>query len=289
MTGQRDDRVLMTTRVVAGGIVPVLVAAFVILYGFPDRTRQLWAWTIAPAMTPMMMGGGYLAGAWFFLRVAGAREGHRALPGLLGTTVFTTLLLLATILHWDRFNHDHVSFWAWLALYVVTPPLLPLLWWNNRKTDPGDFSPAGDTAVPGPVRAVVSVLGAGQLLFALVMFIRPTLAVDHWPWAVTPLTARTIAAFLAFPAVTWLLFATDRRWTSFEIPMETATLGLVLVLVATLRATDEFGGSAAGYTSLLAATIVALIVLQVVIRGKARSLPPVPPGGDTARRAAGEQ
>ena len=263
--GQRDDRVLATTRWVSGLIVPVLGAAFVILYLFPDQTTDLWAWTISPTMTAMMMGGGYLAGAWFFLRSATTTEGHRVLKGLLGTTVFTTMLLGATVLHWDRFNHGHVSFWAWLALYVVTPPLLPLLWFNNRRTDP--VTPAaGDVVVPLPVRAVVAAIGAGQLVFAVAMFVDPDLVLEHWPWTLTPLTARTIAAFIAFPAVTWLLFATDRRWSSFEIPMETATIGLVLTLVATIRAADEFDGAAPAYAVLLVATIVALIALQVAMR-----------------------
>ncbi|MGI8778549.1 MAG: hypothetical protein ACR2LJ_14485 [Acidimicrobiales bacterium] len=260
----RDDRVLAPTRWVSIGIVPVLCAAFVILYLFPDRTTQLWAWTIHPTMTAMMMGGGYLAGAWFFARAATASQGHKVLEGLLGTTVFTSLLLGATLLHWDTFNHGHVSFWAWLLLYVATPLLLPWLWFNNRRTDPA--TPAGDVAVPGAVRAVVTAIGTAQLVFALVMFVDPGLVIPHWPWAVKPLSARVIAAFIAFPAVTWALFATDRRWSSFEIPMETATIGLVLVLVATIRASAEFHGAAPAYGAVLVVTIASLVALQVAMR-----------------------
>jgi hypothetical protein len=261
----RSDRVLAPTRWVSIGIVPVLCAAFVILYLFPDRTWQLWSWTIDPTMTAMMMGGGYLAGAWFFVRAATATQGHRVLKGLLGTTVFTTLLLGATLLHWEKFNHRHVSFWAWLALYVVTPPLLPWLWFNNRKTDPAVLG-AGDVAVPDPVRAIVSVIGIGQLLFAVVMFVHPSVVISRWPWTVTALSARVIAAFLAFPAVTWALFAVDRRWSSFEIPMETATIGLTLVLIATIRASGEFDGAAPAYAAVLIVTVAALIALQVAMR-----------------------
>ncbi|HEX2191947.1 MAG TPA: hypothetical protein VHH09_02035, partial [Acidimicrobiales bacterium] len=87
---------LAPTRWTATLIVPVLSAAFVILYLFPARTQELWAWTIEPDMTSMFMGGGYLAGAWFFARVARARSGHQALPGLVGTSLFATMLLAAT-------------------------------------------------------------------------------------------------------------------------------------------------------------------------------------------------
>ncbi|HEV3400989.1 MAG TPA: hypothetical protein VG078_04125 [Acidimicrobiales bacterium] len=260
----RDDRVLAPTRWTATLIVPVLTAAFVILYLFPGRTQGLWAWTIEPTMTPMFMGGGYLAGAWFFARVARTRSGHRALAGLVGTSLFATMLLGATILHWDRFNHDHVSFWAWLALYVVTPPLLPWLWARNRRTDPGVPS-ADEVVVPAPVRAALTVGGSATLLFALVMFVWPSTVIEHWPWALYPLTARVLAAFLAFPAATMALFGTDVRWSSFQLPAETATIGLALILVATFRAGDQFTGSMAGYAAALAGALVLLVLLQVAM------------------------
>jgi MFS family permease len=260
----RDDRVLAPTRWTATLIVPVLTAAFVILFLFPTRTQELWAWTIAPTMTSMFMGGGYLAGAWFFARVARARSGHQALAGLVGTSLFATMLLAATILHWDRFNHDHVSFWAWLGLYVATPPLLPWLWARNRRTDPGRLS-ADDVPVPAPLRTVLALAGSAMLLFALVMFVWPSAVIEHWPWALTPLTARVLAGFLAFPAAAMALFATDVRWSSFQLPAETATIGLALILVATFRAGDEFRGSMVAYAAGLVVALVLLVALQVAM------------------------
>jgi hypothetical protein len=263
----RDDRLLAPTRWTAAAIVPVLLAAAVILYLFPSRTEELWAWTVSPTMTAMTMGGGYLAGAWFFYRVVTTGRWHPVAAGFLGTTVFTTLLLLATLLHWDRFNHDHVSFWAWLALYVATPVLLPWLWARNRATDPG-VADAG-RVVPRPLRWAVGAAGAAQLAFAAFMFVRPTVVAEHWPWALTPLTARTLSAFVAFPAVTWVWFLFDERWSSFRIPLETATLGIGLVAVAAVRARDELDGSHPQLWLYLAALVVTLawvVALQVAER-----------------------
>ncbi len=42
---------------------------------------RLWAWMICPEMSALVMGAGYLAGAWFFLRVAASREWHRVAVG----------------------------------------------------------------------------------------------------------------------------------------------------------------------------------------------------------------
>jgi len=261
----KDDRLLAPTLWTAVLIVPVLVAAFVIL--FLDRTRQLWAWTIAPSMTAMVMGAGYLSGAYFFVRVATVRRWHRVWPGFVSTTLFTTVLLLATLLHWDKFDHGHVSFWAWLTLYVVTPALLPWLWWLNRRTDPGTAEP-GDVRVDRRLRLAVATAGALQLLVAAVILIRPGLAIAHAPWKLTPLTARTLSAFIAFPAATMLCFLADDRWSSFRIPFETATFGLCLVGLAAIRAHGDLQGprsSVALFVFALVIAIVLLIALQVVL------------------------
>ena len=67
---ERDDRVLPATRALAVVLVPILLTAFVILYGFPADTGRLFAWTIRPDLTPMVLASAYLGGAWFFVRVA---------------------------------------------------------------------------------------------------------------------------------------------------------------------------------------------------------------------------
>ena len=65
----RDDRVLASTRALALFVAPFLIVAFVLLYGFPADTRRLFAWTIHPTMTPMLLASAYLGG--FLLLRAG--------------------------------------------------------------------------------------------------------------------------------------------------------------------------------------------------------------------------
>ena len=238
-----DDQVLKVTRVVSVVIIPILTAAFVLLFIFPTRTRQLWSWTIDPTMSALVMGAGYLSGAYFFFRAATVRQWHRVGVAFLAVTVFATMLGIATIVHWDRFNHDHVSFWAWAGLYFSTPVLLPWLWFRNRRNDPHTLEP-GDRVVPTPIRAVMATVGALQLGFAAVMFFRPTAIAEHGPWMLTPLTCRSLSAFAAFPAVVYLAFAFERRWSSFQIPIEVAMMGMALIGVAAVLAWDEFDADA---------------------------------------------
>ncbi len=262
----RDDTVLTTTRAVSAVIVPILTAAFVILFLFPGQTPTLWGWTIRSRMSCMFMGGGYLAGALFFARAARAREWHRLGPGIVATTVFATLLGVATFLHWPEFNHDHVSFWAWTALYVSTPLLLPVLYLRNHVYDPGTPGPE-DAPIPAWIRTSLTALGAAQLVFVLALFVRPSLFLEHWPWSLTTLSARSLAGFAAFPAVTYLAFAFERRWSALRWPFETAIAGLALIAVGAARSTGDFrgGGWTTAWTIGLLVGLAFLVAIRVVM------------------------
>src|SRR5213080_324855 len=63
-----DDRILPEARWLAVFIIPFLVAAFILLYFWPNDTDKLFAWTIKPSMTPMMLAAAYFGGIYFFTR-----------------------------------------------------------------------------------------------------------------------------------------------------------------------------------------------------------------------------
>src|SRR3954449_13331126 len=162
----RDDRVLASTRVLGAVIVPFLLVAFVLLYGFPDDTRHWFAWEVQPTITPLV--SGYIAGAYFFVRVARADRWHRIQGGFLPVTAFTLFMAIGTFNHLDRFLTQHVAFWIWVGLYVTTPVLVPLAWWHNRRTDPGDPEP-GEPPLPAHVRTVLFSVGGVQSLVAVIL------------------------------------------------------------------------------------------------------------------------
>lgn len=229
-----NDQVDRLTRVVAINVVVAVGSAFVLLYGFPDRTTQLWAWTIKPSMTPMLMGAGYLAGAYFFWRVWRASQWHTVTLGFLPVTAFASSMGVATFLHWDRFNHSHPVFFLWLALYVVTPFLVPALWWRNRRADPGPQP--GEAMLPAAARWVFLVLGLAESAFVIAMFVQPQWAIDAWPWKLTPFTARVVAGWFSLTAVIGLVIWADGRWSAARIPLQSALIGLGLMLIAMGRA-----------------------------------------------------
>lgn len=261
-----DDRVLPATRWTAWAVVPVLAVGGLILYGLPGRTAQLWAWPISPEMTPLAMGGGYLAGALFFARGAHAGRWHAMAVGFVGASVLSWLLLLATVLHWDRFTHGHPAFLIWLVVYAVAPFLLPALWWRNRRHDPGPAG--GDRLVPRWLRTIVGGAGGVQLVVAVGMFLRPDLAAQLWPWTLTPLTARSLSAFVAFVAVAAAAFLFEPRWSGLRLHVESAVLGLVLVALGAGRAAADLqpGLPTAVLAALLGGAILGLAALWAAMR-----------------------
>jgi hypothetical protein len=251
-----DDRVLAFTRGLSLFIIPFLLVAFVVLYLFPDDTARLWAWPIPATMSSMVLASAYLGGAYFFVRVLGERHWHGIGTGFLAVALFASLLGVATVLHWDKFLHHHVAFWLWAGLYFVAPFLVVGAWVSNRRyaapAQPGD-------AVLRPVeRAVVAVVGAVALVQGVVMFLAPSTMIDLWPWPLTPLTCRVMAAVFCLGCagiVAW----TDPRWSSIRLMVQVEVLMLALMLLAALRARDQMiAGRALGWP-LFVGTVVIVV------------------------------
>ncbi len=136
------DRVLGVTRLLAAIIVPILLAAFIMLYLFPNDSGRLFAWPIKPPLSAMLLGATYLGGAYFFTRVFLARQWHTVRLGLIPVTVFAGTLGIATLLHWDKFTHGHISFILWAFLYFTLPFIIPLAWYLNQRANQGQPSTA---------------------------------------------------------------------------------------------------------------------------------------------------
>src|SRR5579859_621465 len=235
----RDDRILPETRWLAVIIIPFLVAAFILLYFWPNDTDKLFAWTIKPAMTPMMLAAAYSGGIYFFTRAALAKQWHLMKLGFLPVTAFAALLGIATILHWDRFNHSHISFFTWAALYFTTPFLVFAVWLRNRTTDPGTAEP-NEVFIPQVTRLFIGGVGAMTLAVSVLLFLQPALMIHLWPWMLTPLTARVAGAMFALPAVVGLDIALEQRWSAARIILEAQAFSIVLILIATARAWSDF-------------------------------------------------
>lgn len=261
----RGDQVLPLTRWVARVIIPFLAAAFLVLYGVPDRTTEFFAWTIRPEMTPIVMGSGYGAGVYFFYRVSTVDRWHVVAPVFLGIASFTAFMAIATVLHWENFNHDHFTFVLWVVLYAVTPVLIPAVWAYNGRTDTGELS-VDEISSPYGVRVLGALLGLVVTVSAVALFVVPELMIGVWPWTVSPLTARILSGWFGLFGVVNVAVALDPRWSAARILVQSEILGFTLVLVGVFRVWDNFDPSNVltwGVVGGMVLYLLAIIVLYV--------------------------
>jgi hypothetical protein len=275
----RDDRILPELRWTAMGLVLILATAVVILYGFPSETERLFAWTIRPDMTPILMGSGYLSGVYYFSRMATGGRWHHYAAALLGIDAFAWMMAIATVLHWDKFNHTHISGLAWIIVYAIVPAIVLAFWWRNRRTDPGTPE-AHDRVVPASLRLVMRVVGVALTLAAVAVFLVPDLAIDRWPWTLTPLTARVVAGWLVLPGVAGLLTSAESRWSGWRTLVQSILLWTVALAFGMLRARDDFDPDRLATwmtVVIMAGWIIGLILLYAYMeRGAARDPAPAP-------------
>lgn len=271
VTHASAGEVLPATRWLALSIIPFLVVASAILWFWPDQTGRLFAWPIKPPMTAMLLSTAYLGGIYFFTRVALAKQWHRVKVGFLPVATFSSLLCVATVLHWDRFTHDHVSFWAWLTLYFIAPPLVVAAWLSNRRRDTG-LRERDDPPIPLPLRQLIG--GLGLLLGALgaLLFVAPAVLMPDWPWKLTPLTARVVSAIVSMQAVAFVGISLDERWSAARVMFEAELVTVPLIALAVSRAHDDFqpAGSSAGTVVLggLAGLWIAMLGVCWLMRGR---------------------
>ena len=264
---QRDNQILSETRWVAGLVIPFLVVAFIILYIFPDQTGMLFAWKIQPSISAMMLGSAYAGGIYFFTGVLRSRQWHKVKVGFLPVIAFASLLGIATILHWDKFNHSHVSFFAWAGLYFTTPFIVSFVWLRNRKQDAGN-SGEQDTIIPYTWRLIMGAFGSITLVISLFLFLQPGMLISLWPWTLTPLTARVMGAMFALPGLVGLGIALDKRWDAAILILQSQGFSILLILIASILSSQDYdwayGGSwlFVGGLGLMLVSIILLILFM---------------------------
>lgn len=278
VAGTTPHRVLLPAMRGLLLVFSVLTAlAVVALFLLPARTAELFAWTVQPPLTAAFLGAGYAAGCT--LVVLSLRDpvwADSRVP-VLTILVFTVLTLVATLLHVDRFHFQpefaaapplaRAAAWFWTAVYVVVPVAMVVLLARQERAPGADPPPR--CPVSRPLRAALAVESAVLLLTGVALFLLPSSADTLWPWALTPLTARVVAAWLvAFGLATALAARAGDLQRLRTAAVAYAVFG-VLVLVAVARYAGEVAWDSA------AAWVLLLLAIAVTATGTAgwRSAP----------------
>jgi hypothetical protein len=245
----------------AAGVL--VFAAGIQLFVFTERTATRFAWTIEPPLTAAFLGASYWASVALEWTAARERVWARARVAAPAVFVFTTLTLVATLLHIDRFHlGERFAFstqlvtWVWIAVYALVPPLMAVLMVVQRRITGAD--PSRSARLPRWLRAV---LIAEALLLGAVgagLFAAPERTSALWPWALTPLTARAVGAWLVGIGIAAAHSASENDFRRVRPAAVSYVLLGVLHGVVVARYPDqiEWGVGAWVYVAIIALSVV---------------------------------
>jgi len=225
-------------------VVEVLfgVAAVLAIGIAPADTKTNFAWPIQPVVMAAVLGGFYITSAPLFLFPLFAKRWEMIRVMILPAALFSTLQLVATFLHWDKFSVGTFPFYVWFASYILPPPIFVGAYvWYQRKAASGPA--AADAALPTWVNWLLVICGSGLTIAATLVFIFPGLLIPIFPWQLTPLTARSLSAWLIAVGTIMLSMSRENGRTRTMLATPMLILLLPALLIQMLRYAGEVNWS----------------------------------------------
>jgi hypothetical protein len=259
LAARGDGRVLGLTRAGIWILLVLAAANGLFLYLLPGLADTEYAWSIKPPVNAAFIGAGFLAGTLatgLVLATATRWRAFSTLPPALW--VLASTLLAATIIHHDRFKWDYPPTWVWGIVYAGVPLAVPFLVARQRRV--ADAQPAADPALRA-LRVLSAIVGVPLVIGAAALFVAPVELGQHWPWPLTPLLARAVAAWYALfgtmlvscaialrrPAEALIAYATLAAWSALLLalplmhPDDVSGGGLWIALMLVLLGLSAYG------------------------------------------------
>jgi hypothetical protein len=188
----------------------VVFVAGILLFFLPGLASELWAWTIPP-FNSRFVGAVYLAAYiplilfWFV---------PRWIPGRLTLWMiltFTTLVMIAMLLHREVFQWDRLATFIFWPLYVFLPFNSAFFLWRSKEArDAKGFDESSALRI---VLLLFALLGAA---YGLGLLVAPESLTRFWPWRVDAFHGRMYAAAFVTPAVTvWILSSRPQQAANY--------------------------------------------------------------------------
>jgi hypothetical protein len=256
--------VLGLTRAGIWVLLVLAAANGLFLYFLPAQAETDYAWAIKPPVNAAFIGAGFLAGTLatgLVLRYATRWRTFSTLP--IALWVLASSLLAATIIHNDRFKWDYAPTWVWAFVYGAVPLAVPYLVARQRRI--ADEVPAADPRLR-PLRVLSAIVGALLIAGAVALFVAPVELGQHWPWPLTPLLGRAVAAWYALFGTMLLSCAVGlRRPAEAIIPYATLAAWSGLLLALPLLHPDDVEGGGLWIALMLALLALSAYALRVAL------------------------
>ena len=254
---------------IAGGLV---FLAGIQLFVFTERTETYFAWTIDVPLTAAFLGAGYWASVafeWLAARERVWAYGRIAIPSVF---LFTTLTLVATLLHLDLF-HLGGAFgagtqdvtWAWLAIYTIVPVVMAVLF--VRQISAPGRDPPKRRPLPRALAVILGVQATLMIAAGAYLFVAPERAASLWPWPLTPLTGRAVGAWVVSIGVAAAQTAWENDLPRVRIAAVSYLALSILQFIALARYPSivQWGAEATVYVIVLASML--LVGAGVILSG----------------------
>jgi hypothetical protein len=204
----------------------------------PADTAQHFAWPIRPVATAALLGGFYVAAASFYVLALFARRWENIRVFIIASILFSSIELLATFLHWDRFSVGTTPFNVWFVSYLLPPPLFIAFYvWHEQRAAP--IPQRADEPLPANLRLGMAALGGLLALYAVLAFALPAALIAVAPWQFTPLTARALSGWILALGVLLLSCARENDRTRCRIISPFFALLLPAIALELWRFADQ--------------------------------------------------
>jgi hypothetical protein len=210
----------------------IALAALLVAYlgiAAPQHLDRSFTWAILPPLHARFVGVLYLFGGVYMVGCILARRWSQVSHALPAIGLFTSLLLLVTLLNLDAFDFDLTPVWVWTLSYIVYPAIAFAVAWALRHRQ--------DLAVGGPelprwAKTFLIVQAAAFGGLGILLLVARDVGVDIWPWKITAGLAQFYGGpFLAYAFCSWQ-YARRSRWASLAaiVPaMLVFTAGTIVV------------------------------------------------------------
>lgn len=271
------DRVNLLTRVVCFAEAALSLGAAAVLLLVPKSHADVFAFTIAPAMTASFMGANFAGGSvikWFTLA---ERSWLNMRQGVMGVGVYVTAIGVASLAHLNSFNLSRSAAMVWVSVYTLLPLILiAVVAWQQWIARRGAATVSRGPALAVWLRALLVIATAIFLAAALGLLFAPGAIEPLWPWALKSGDSwggvggdpaggmgGYIAGWLLGLAVTSAHVAWENDARRSRAVMAGGAVAGVLNLISCVRFSDDirwFSVSAWVYLALLIAVVVAGVI-----------------------------
>jgi hypothetical protein len=244
--------------------VIALAALFVAYLGItkPAKLDESFTWAILPPLHAKFVGVLYLFGGVYMVGCIAAHRWRQVSPALPAIGLFTSLLLVVTLLNPDAFDYDLTPVWVWTMSYVVYPAIAFTLAFLLRNHPAPE---ASGPELPLWASRALLVQAAAFAALGLVCLVARETAVDIWPWPIDKGLAQFYGGpFIAIAFTSWA-YSRRTRWAEVAaiapalLVLTAGTLIVSLIHDELFSASDVatwvwFGGFGAAAACLLAMT-----------------------------------